>query len=114
MEGLRGEKTVAELCRERDIKESLYYKWRDQFLEDAPGLFADKRRKSEASSSDSEQRIVELERMVGQLTMENAILKTSVMDKKRPPNGENRPNRERVSWGDGALLNEYGQKAYWF
>jgi transposase-like protein len=26
MEGLRGEKTVAELCWERDLKESLYYK----------------------------------------------------------------------------------------
>lgn len=75
MEGLHGEKTVAEICRERDIKESLYYKWRDQFLEDAPGLFADKRRKSEPGSSDNEQRVAELEQMVGRLTMENEILK---------------------------------------
>ena len=26
MEGLRGAKTVAQLCRERNIKDSLYYK----------------------------------------------------------------------------------------
>jgi transposase len=90
MEGLRGEKTVAEICRERDIKESLYYKWRDQFLEDAPSLFADKRRKSEPGGSDAEQRIAELERMVGRLTMENAILKKaeSWLSSNRKRNGQ--------------------------
>lgn len=29
MEGLRGEKPVAQICCERDITESLYYKWCD-------------------------------------------------------------------------------------
>lgn len=34
--GLRGEKSVAQLCRERAITDSLYYKWRDEFMEAAP------------------------------------------------------------------------------
>ena len=33
LEGLRGEGTVAELCRREGISESLYYKWSKDFLE---------------------------------------------------------------------------------
>ena len=33
LEGLRGEKTVAELCRREGISQSLYYKWSKEFLE---------------------------------------------------------------------------------
>lgn len=31
MEGLRGEETVAELCRREGISQSLYYKWSKEF-----------------------------------------------------------------------------------
>jgi hypothetical protein len=53
-------------------------------------LFADKRRKSEPGGSDAEQRIAELERMVGRLTMENAILKKaeSWLSSNRKRNGQ--------------------------
>ncbi len=37
---VRGERTVAQICRERNITESLLYKWRDAFFERAPHLFA--------------------------------------------------------------------------
>ena len=33
IEGLRGEMTVAELCRKEGISQSLYYKWSKEFLE---------------------------------------------------------------------------------
>ncbi len=33
MEGLRGDKLVSQICCERDIIKSLYYKWRDTFAE---------------------------------------------------------------------------------
>ena len=33
MEGLRGEETIAELCRREGISQSLYYKWSKEFLE---------------------------------------------------------------------------------
>lgn len=70
---VRGEKTVAQICRERDITESLLYKWRDAFFERAPGIFADQR---SANGSDPQaERIVELERLVGRQTLEIEVLK---------------------------------------
>ena len=32
LEGLRGESTVAELCRREGIAQSLYYKWSKEFI----------------------------------------------------------------------------------
>lgn len=72
MEGLRGEKSIAQICRERNITDSLYYKWRDIFIENAEEVFEDRR---ENRNEENEDRIAELERMVGRLTMENDILK---------------------------------------
>ena len=31
--GLKGEQSIAEICREHQISQSQYYKWRDRFLE---------------------------------------------------------------------------------
>lgn len=72
MEGIRGEKPIAQLCREHDVTESLYYKWRDQFLEQAPHIFADQRHPKEDKQAE---KIAELERIIGQLTVENTVLK---------------------------------------
>jgi transposase-like protein len=69
---VRGEKTIAQICRERDITESLLYQWRDAFFERAPAIFADQR--SNGNDPQAE-RIAELERMVGKLTMEIDVLK---------------------------------------
>ena len=33
LEGLRGESTIAELCRKEGIHSNLYYKWSKEFLE---------------------------------------------------------------------------------
>jgi transposase-like protein len=41
MEGFRGEKRIAQICRERDIMDMLYYNWRDTFLENAANAFGD-------------------------------------------------------------------------
>jgi transposase len=51
LEGLRGEETVAELCRREGVSQSIYYRWSKAFLE------AGKQRlvgntKREASSED--------------------------------------------------------------
>lgn len=72
LEGLRGEKSVAQLCRERDITDSLYYKWRDEFMEAAPQIFVDKRHKEHDETTE---RLADLERLVGRLTMELEIAK---------------------------------------
>ena len=72
MEGFRGEKSISRICRERNITDSLYYKWRDTFLEQAEDIFKDQRG---TNATGAEDRIAELERMIGRLTMENDILK---------------------------------------
>jgi len=81
MEGIRGEKPVAQICRERNISDSLYYKWRDLFKEHAPEIFNRQEQKDQVVS-DQEARIADLERMVGKLALENEILKkaTSWLD----------------------------------
>lgn len=69
---VRGEKTIAQICRERDITESLLYKWRDAFWERAPRLFVDQR----GTHYDPQaERIAELERLVGRQALEIEVLK---------------------------------------
>ena len=72
MEGFRGEKGVSQICRERDIINSLYYKWRDTYVEHADKVFENQQG---INKRENEDRIAELERMVGRLTVGNDILK---------------------------------------
>lgn len=62
-----GSKTIAELSREHQIKDSVLARWRDQFLERAPSVFG-----GQLSGQD---RIAELERELGRQHMELEILK---------------------------------------
>jgi transposase len=73
MDLLTGAKTATEICRERDITDKLLYRWKSEMLERLPGVFE----REQTESSDAEQRIVELERMVGRLALENEILKNA-------------------------------------
>ena len=73
MEGIRGEKPIAQICREGNISDSLYYKWRDLFKAHAPEIFVRQDQKDQVVS-EQEARIADLERMVGKLAMENEIL----------------------------------------
>ena len=72
MDGLRGEKSVAQICRERDITESLYYKWRDAFLERGAQVFEDQR---SSQRDEQAERIAELERLAGKQALELEMLK---------------------------------------
>ena len=72
MEGMRGEKSVAQICRERGIKDVLYYKWRDIFIERAAEIFENQKN---TAQKEKEERVAELERMIGKLALENEILK---------------------------------------
>jgi transposase-like protein len=33
LEGLKGQKPITEICREHQISQTLYYRWRNRFLE---------------------------------------------------------------------------------
>ena len=72
IEGLRGDKSVSQICRERDITESLYYKWRDTLAERGVQIFEDQRGQQRTEQAD---RVAELERLVGKQALEIEILK---------------------------------------
>jgi transposase-like protein len=90
---LRGEKKVAQICRERDITESLLYKWRDAFFERAPSIFADQRDSSRANDPQTE-RMAELERLVGRQTLEIEVLKKArnLLNSRSQSNGRSLSN----------------------
>lgn len=77
LEGLRGEVSIAELCRREGISPNLYYNWSKEFLE------AGKRRlqgdtKREASSpqvSGLRKENEQLKQLVADLSLRNRVLK---------------------------------------
>ena len=80
LEGLKGEESVAELCRREGISPNLYYNWSKEFLE------AGKRRllgdtKREASSGEVgslQQENRQLKQLVADLSLRNQGLKKSL------------------------------------
>ena len=66
---LAGEKNMAELCREHQLTSPMIGNWKQQFLAAAPQAF------EKGSDTGAEQeRIADLERMIGRLTMELEIV----------------------------------------
>ena len=80
LEGLKGEVSIAELCRREGIVSNLYYRWSKDFLE------AGKKRLSgdtarEASSSevgDLRSENDQLKQLVAELSLKNRLLKKSM------------------------------------
>lgn len=85
LEVLSGEKSMAELCREQQLTSQMVGSWKQQFLAAAPRAF-----ESDTGNSAEQERIAELERMVGRLTMELEIAKkaSSLLDGMRGRNGK--------------------------
>ena len=80
LEGLKGEESIAELCRREGISPNLYYNWSKEFLEAGKKrLQGDTNR--EATSSEVvelRQEARELKELVAELTLENRGLKKSL------------------------------------
>jgi transposase len=66
---LSGEKTPSDLCRAHKLNLNVLNRWRKEFLEQAPSIFE----RGEVGN-EQEQKIAELERLVGQLTVQLEIL----------------------------------------
>ena len=65
LDELTGVKSGAEICREHRLSPQVFSRWKAEFIERAPEIFA-----TQPSRGDEQERIAELERMVGRLTME--------------------------------------------
>lgn len=67
---LSGTKSAAQICRELQISETLLSRWKQQLLTHAALVF-----ERESAASEKDERIAELERLVGRLTMELEVSK---------------------------------------
>ena len=67
---LSGEKNHAELCREHRLSSQMLGTWKQQFLDNASRVF-----ESGQGENAEQERIAELERMVGKLAMQLEIAK---------------------------------------
>lgn len=70
LEMLTEQKSASQASREYGIKDSVLSRWKQEFIERSPMLF-----EQNAASDDRDQRIVELERMVGRMAMELEMAK---------------------------------------
>ena len=82
LEVLTGVKTSAQVCREHQIKDSVFARWKQEFLQRAPELF--ERRPVQGQG---DERVAELERMVGRLAMELEMAKKASLLLPSPRNG---------------------------
>jgi len=79
--GLRGEESIAALCRREGIAESLYYNWSKEFLEAGKQRLAgDTARHATAPEvKDLRTEAAALKEVVAELTLENRLLKKSMI-----------------------------------
>jgi len=80
LEGLRGEDSIAELCRREGIVQNLYYRWSKEFLEAGKKRLAGDTARAATSEEVKELRreTSALKEVVAELTLENRLLKKSV------------------------------------
>src|SRR3989337_3090128 len=65
LEVISGAKSAAEICRQHDLKPQVISEWKAVFLENAAQVFQNGK-----SDGQEQDRIAELERLVGRLTLE--------------------------------------------
>src|ERR1700724_2442171 len=81
LDGLRGEHSIAELCRREGIAESLYYTWSKEFLEAGKKRLAGDTARAATSDEvkDLRREARALKEVIAALTLENRLLKKNVI-----------------------------------
>src|ERR1700712_2847156 len=80
LDGLRGESSIAELCRREGIAASMYYGWSKEFLEAGKRRLAGDTARAATSGEvkDLRREATALKEVVADLTLENRLLKKSM------------------------------------
>ena len=81
LDGLRGEHSIAELCRREDIAEGLYYSWSKEFLEAGKRRLAGDTARAATSDEvkDLRRQAQELKEVVAEQALELRLLKKSMI-----------------------------------
>ena len=79
--GLRGEDSIAELCRREGIVQNLYYRWSKEFLEAGKKRLAGDTARAATSDevNDLRREASALKEVVAELMLENRLLKKSTI-----------------------------------
>jgi len=70
LEVLKGEKTIVEIARSWNVHPATIRNWRDEFMQKGPEVFTQGQ-----DSKKSEEKVSELQKIIGQQTVEIALLK---------------------------------------
>ena len=81
LSGLRGEDSIAELCRREGIAESLYYSWSKEFLEAGKKRLASDtaRQASSGEVKEPRRKMRDLKEALAEQMLENRLLKKSMI-----------------------------------
>ena len=81
LDGLRGEESIAELCRHEGIAQSLYYSWSKEFLEAGKKRLADDTARSASTGEvrDLRREAQQLKEALAEQMLENRLLKKSMI-----------------------------------
>ena len=81
LDGLRGEDSIAELCRREGIAESLYYSWSKEFLEAGKKRLSGDTARQASSGEVKELRheMCDLKEALAEQVLENRLLKKSMI-----------------------------------
>ena len=81
LDGLRGEDSIAELCRKEGIAQSLYYVWSKEFMEAGKRRLAGDTARAATTDEvrDLRREARALKECVADLTLENRLLKKSMI-----------------------------------
>ena len=81
LSGLRGEDSIAELCRREGIVQNLYYRWSKEFLEAGKKRLAGDTARAATSDEvrDLRREASALKEVVAELVLENRLLKKSTL-----------------------------------
>lgn len=84
IEGLRGEDSVAELCRKEGISQSLYYKWSKEFLEAGKSRLAgDTKRQADGTEvKEMRHENEQMKLLIAELSLRNRMLKKNLHGEK--------------------------------
>lgn len=80
LDGLRGDDSIAELCRKEGIAQSLYYSWSKEFLEAGKKRLAGDtaRQANTGEVKDLRAEALALKELVADLSLENRLLKKNM------------------------------------
>jgi len=81
LDGLRGEESIAALCRREGIAESLYYNWSKEFLEAGKKRLAGdtERQATSGEVKDLRREMSDLKEALADVLLENRLLKKSMI-----------------------------------